>query len=587
MTWLPQPLVAADFTPDMPELNNPGSDVVLNCLPRTPGSYGPMPSLATFGGALTARCQGAVGVADNSGNTYTFSGDVNDLYEYTAASLSPSVVSKSTHAYTTDPEGQWDMVAFGQRVVATNYADPIQSFLLGSSTKFSDLANGNVLTLVIATPGTLYTNGTNYALTATGGGGTGFAGLVDVVGGVFTNPRVTTPGTGYTSAPTIVLPAGAGGGSGTASITATIQTTIAPKAKYMDIAKGFLIVGNTFDASGGTQTQRVWWCALNDPTNWPTPGTAAAAIVQSSYNDLFDAKAGVVTGIVGNLGGCDVAVFMEHQVWRGIYAGPPIVFDWLPAEGVRGTKAPNSLIHLGLNVYYLGEDGFYVFDGTSSKPIGANRVDKTFFGFLNANYMDRIWGAADPANKVVYWLFPSINAINGVPDTILSYNWNIDKWSVSSVTAEILFRALSFGYTLDTMPGPLDSLTSPLDAAIWTGGNSVMAGFDSSHKLSYLNGPNLAPLIETTESALFDPQITFISDTRPLVDGGIPSVSMATRNRLIDTPLYGPASVINSIGTCPLTANGRYVRARFSLPEATSWTHFQGVEIDATPNGES
>jgi hypothetical protein len=562
--WITLP--AAEYTPDMPDYQNPGSGNIRNCLPRTPESYGPFPSLAPFGGALTAQCQGAVSVTDSGGNVYVFAGDVNNLYEYTSGSTTPSVVSNGTNPYTADVEGNWNFDLMGQRVVATDYEDAIQSFILGSSTKFADLANGGITALTIAVQGSTYTNGTNYALAVSGGGGSGFTGLIDVVSGHFTNARITNLGHGFTSVPTVTLPAGAGAGDGTASVTATIAS-IAPKAKYVAVVKNFLMVAFTNDAVSGVQPQRVWWPALNDPTNWPTPGTAAAAEFQSSFNDLFG-NFGPITGLVGSLGTADCAIFFQRAIWRGVYAGPPVVFDFFPCETVKGTSAPNSIVKRGLLVDYLGEDGFYTFDGTNSTPIGLNKVDKTFLADLDQSHLNNVIGAADPVNRLTLWAYPGKGNVNGIPNRILAFSWAQNRFAIIDMPAgvEYIFRSLSFGNTLDNMPGgTLDQIKFALDSSVWTGGVITLSAFDANHKLSYFNGANLAPTIETSEQAPFDPMLCHISDVRPLVDGGTPSVSLATRNRLIDNFAFNSPTAINGMGTCPQLANGRYVRAQTTL----------------------
>lgn len=584
MAWLKTPMQVADYSPDLPDYNNPGSSSIINCVPRTPYSYGPFASLADFGGPLTKRCQGSLACTDIGGNNYVFAGDANDLYDYTAASISASIVSQTTGGYTCTTDGYWKMFLFGQHVIATDYTDPIQSYILQSSTVFSDLANGNITTLTLVA-GTGYTNGTYALAVSNAGSGTGFAGTVTVSGGHLSSFTITNVGKQYPQTATIAIPSGAGAGSA-GTITPTIQT-IAPQAKYADIAKNFMIVGNTNDQTNGPQPQRVWWSALNDPTNWPTPGTTIAAIYQSSYNDLFG-PGGEITGIVGNLGTADVAVFLEHEVWRGVYAGPPVIFDWFPAEGVRGTRMPNSIVHLGPNVYYIGEDGFYVFDGTTSTPIGVNKVDKTFFANLDQNNLDKVYGAADPINKYIYWIYPSTSASGAVPDSVIIYNWVLDRWSSAQQTCEVIFRSLSFGYTLDglTAFGTLDSLTLPFDSRAWTGGSVILSGFDSSHQLAYFNGPNLKATIETSEFSPAGDGYTYVKNTRPLIDGGTPTVAVAARVRLVDPINFGSASNMNSLGTCPLLANGRYIRAQVQVPAGQTWTHFQGVDMDITTNGQ-
>lgn len=77
-----------------------------------------------------------------------------------------------------------------------------------------------VASLTIANAGTGYTAGT-FNLTASGGGGSGFAGTATVVGGLITAVNITNPGSGYTSNPTISL-AGLTGGSG-GSVTAVVE----------------------------------------------------------------------------------------------------------------------------------------------------------------------------------------------------------------------------------------------------------------------------------------------------------------------------------------------------------------------------
>ncbi|MDE2100409.1 MAG: hypothetical protein KGL39_24365 [Patescibacteria group bacterium] len=562
----------------MPDYQNPGSSNIVNCIPRTPTSYGPFSSLQAVGGALSNRCQGAFSCSDSGANNYVFCGDSTKLYNYTSASTSANDISNGT--YSTSADGFWKFLLFGQRVVASNYNNAMQSFILGSSTTFSDLANGNITALTLVA-GSGYTNGT-YALTVTNpGSGTGFAGTVTVSGGSLTSYTITNVGSLYPQTATISIPSGAGSGTG-GSITPTIQT-IAPKARYIDVAKGFLIAGNTYDETYGAQPQRVWWSALNDPTNWPTPGTTTAATYQSSYNDLLG-NGGWITGVVGNLGTADVAVFLEREVWRGVYSGPPLTFEWFPAEGVRGTRAPNSLVHMGPFVYYLGEDGFYVFDGTSSQSIGAEKVDKTFFSKLDQNYFDRIYGAADPLNKVIYWVYPSVSA-NGIPDSVLIYNWFLQKWSSASLNIEVLMRAQTFGYTLDSVPGTFDQWSVPFDSRQWTGGSIIFAGFDNTHSLAFFNGPSLEATIETTETSPFDGYYAQLTDCRPLIDGGTPTVSFGYRNRLIDTQVYNSGTTINSIGTCPQIVNGKYLRGKIVIPAGDTWTHFQGIETNVRRNG--
>lgn len=496
-----------EFAPDAPDYQNPGSSVVTNVLPKTETSYGPLSALAVYSSALTARCQGAYAGLDTAGNVNVFSGDATKLYRMTSASSSFAEVSVTPGAYSIPADGMWKFAFMNGRVIATDYTDAPQGFLIDSDTNFSVLSVG------------------------------------------------------------------------------------APKARYCAVIKNFLALANTTDATFGAQPQRVWWGALNDPTNWPTPGTSLAAQVQSDYQDIFG-EGGWIQAIVGNLGTADGAVIMEHAVWRMVYSGPPTIFSFLPAEGVKGTPAPNSVVQFGAFVYYLSENGFEIFDGTMSQPIGFGKVDKYFYSNVDQSNMHRVVAAVDPINKIVMWAAPFAGNSGGNPNVILFYHTVLNRWSIATgLNLETIARVLSFGYTLDTLDNTgynLDTLPYSLDSRIWTGGNVLLSAFDASHKLNFFSGANLPATVDTTEGQLFPGKRGLIRSARPLVEGAIvaPKVAIGTRDRLFDAVTMGSAVAVNSIGLCPQRVAGRYARAEITTQSGETWTHIEGVEIDAIPLGE-
>jgi hypothetical protein len=494
-------LPAAEWAPDQ-AAGSPVSAYVRNCLPRSAVSYGPMASPVAYSGALAARCQGGVAFQDVAGNAVVFAGDAAKLHRLLAGTTAWSDVSKSG-GYATSPEERWAGVLFGDRVVMTNFANPVQSFRLGVDSAFGDLS------------------------------------------------------------------------------------AAAPKARHLAVVRDWLVLANTVDAVDGARPQRVWWSAIDDPTSWPAPGTAAAAAAQSDYQDLVG-EAGWIQGLVGNLGTADGAIFQDRGIVRMAYVGPPAIFAFATAEGARGTPAPASIAQLGSVVYYLGEDGFYAFDGSASRPIGANKIDKTFFADLDPAWLSRVSAAIDPINKLCFWAYPGVGNTAGNPNRLLAYNWSLDRWSLCEVESELILRTLSFGYSLDgldALSASLDALPLSLDSRAYTGGRVLLSAFDAQHRLAYFSGPPLGPTVETAEVQTPQGSRTFVRAARPLVDGGTPSVAIGTRDRLADAGSLGSAVPIDARGVAPQRAGGRYVRARVTLPAAATFTHISGVELDTAPDG--
>jgi hypothetical protein len=355
----------------------------------------------------------------------------------------------------------------------------------------------------------------------------------------------------------------------------------APQARYITTIKDFVMVGNTFDGTNGEQPQRVQWCAIDDPTTWPVSGSTAEAQLLAG-SQIIPGDQGWIQGLVGNLGNADGAVFFERAIFRVVFQGSPTVFGFYPAEGVRGTPCPKSIVQLGALAYYIGEDGFYAFDGSTSRPIGVDRVDKTFWANVNTAYLANVVGAVDPINRLVMWLYPSNSAPGGVSDSLIVYNWALDKWGFAEVNAEYIFRAITQGYSLESLDSTgynLDTLPFSLDSRVWTGGQVLMGAFDASHKLNYFTGEPANATADTVELEPFAQRgkRAFLTSTRPLIDGGVPTVQIGTRNRLVDSPAFTSPSSLNDDGECPVRADGRYMRAR--VQTSGSFTHLQGIEI--------
>ena len=129
----------AEWLPDQPDFNNPGSSTILNVVPRTEQSYGPFQGGVVASGALGSACLGALGVRDQSQNIYNFAGTSPKLYKL-ASDLTWSDVS-IVAGYTVPSSNFWSFEIFNNTFLACQIGDPIQKFVLGTDSAFSNLAS--------------------------------------------------------------------------------------------------------------------------------------------------------------------------------------------------------------------------------------------------------------------------------------------------------------------------------------------------------------------------------------------------------------------------------------------------------------
>lgn len=359
-----------------------------------------------------------------------------------------------------------------------------------------------------------------------------------------------------------------------------------PKAKHMAVISNFVVLGFLDEGGAGVFPSRIRWSAFEDATSWPAIGSDAARAVQSDQQNLLG-DGGWVQALVGGLSAANGAILQERALWRMIYVDAPVVFQIDQVEGGRGTPAPGSIGQVGGTIFYLGEDGFYRFDGQSSVPIGANKVDRTFFDTVDTLYYDRVTTAVDPVRKLVIWGYPS-KGKEGRVDRQLIYNWSIDQWSPGDQEVEIYSRSMTFGIDLDTDLNADETLADDdswpsLDSRFWSGGRPGLSAFDTSHRLAFVSGAPREAVFETGEFELQTGHDALLNRVWPLVDqnGAGAAVEAAVRSRyqLGAAPSVGQFYAMNSNGYCYARSRGRYHRILVRIPAGYEWQHAQGADV--------
>ncbi len=359
---------------------------------------------------------------------------------------------------------------------------------------------------------------------------------------------------------------------------------LAPRARFVAVVRTFLFTAYTFDAVDGLKTGRVWWSASNAPNQFPTPNTATAIQLLSTFQDM-QADLGEVRGLVSALTSGDVSIFLERGIVNGIFtADPDLVFSFDAVEGGRGLAAPDSLVQIAGRVFSLAEDGFYVFDGIQSQTIGSQRVNDFFFRTADPNRIRQMRGFADPFRPIIFWWFVSVNSTDGVLDQALAYNWELNEWGfVDGQRIECFARTISPGFTLDDVAKiapTLDLLPGSLDDRLYAGGGLPSLGaFTTDHKLGTFSGDTLPATLDTEERQLTDDRRTYVGQVRPYVDGGPTKVQAITRELGSSLPVFGPLTPSSADGAALVRATGRFHRFRCRIEEGANWTSAQAVEI--------
>ena len=342
-----------------------------------------------------------------------------------------------------------------------------------------------------------------------------------------------------------------------------------PLAKHVAIVRDFVVLGNITEEAID-RTSKIAWSGFNTSEVW---GSDIAT--QTDFQELLG-DGGRIMRIVGGSYG---VIFQENSIWRMDYSGAPTIFELNEVETERGTPASKSVCWLGRTIYYWGHDGFYRFNGQASEPIGHEKIDNYLRGDLDVSRIDYFIGAADRANGLIFWMYPSLD--NGA-QKIVVYNWKVNRWALIDQSPEMIFQYFSAGYTLDSLDDILtdiDSDSIPVDSQVYNGGQIFLGAFNQDHKLATFSGDWLVAEMETGDIASANGTALFIARARSQVESSsYESIEFCGRDNLVQDIEYGDDVLANDYGEFSLLKAARYSRIKHRV--AGNATHLMGIEIE-------
>jgi hypothetical protein len=95
----------------------------------------------------------------------------------------------------------------------------------------------------------------------------------------------------------------------------------------------------------------------------------------------------------------------------------------------RGLLSSNCWANTDQNVYGIDARDIWVFDGQNFTGIGNQRVKNWFFDQLNPLYYSQIFMECNTQKNQIEIYYPDSNAVNGVPNKMLSYRYDLQVWN--------------------------------------------------------------------------------------------------------------------------------------------------------------
>ncbi len=140
-------------------------------------------------------------------------------------------------------------------------------------------------------------------------------------------------------------------------------------------------------------------------------------------------------------------IITDSDAFAAKYIGPPYVYGFDRVGTSCGAVSRMSAVDTDMGAFWMGQKGFFTFDGNSIKELPCE-VHDYVFDDINVNQQSKIWGFSNAEFSEVWWFYPSAGSLEidrYVALDLLENHWLIGDLSRTGGVPRGVFRTPLMG----------------------------------------------------------------------------------------------------------------------------------------------
>jgi len=208
-----------------------------------------------------------------------------------------------------------------------------------------------------------------------------------------------------------------------------LEWQLNPSAKAAVIANaptnnlGLLVTEERFifALGAGGNPRTVSWCDQENNTLWTPASTnqAGSQILQTS---------GQIMQAIRTKG--QTLIITDTDCHAAVYAGPPFIYSFSRVGTSCGAISRKSAVDTDLGVFYMGQRGFFYFDGNSVRELPCD-VHDYVFGDFNQAQQSKVWAFTNGQFGEVWWFYCSESSTE--IDRYVAYDYTERHWLIGNL----------------------------------------------------------------------------------------------------------------------------------------------------------
>jgi len=177
-----------------------------------------------------------------------------------------------------------------------------------------------------------------------------------------------------------------------------------------------------FALGAGGNSRLVQWCDFEDNTIW-TPSTTNQAGSQE-----LQTSGQIVLGI-RTRGQTLIVTDVDAHAAR--YSGPPYIFNFQRVGTSCGAISRKAAADVDMGVFWMGQRGFFRFDGNSVSEIPCD-VHDYVFGDFNVAQQSKVWAVANGQYGEIWWFYCSSSSTE--IDRYVAFDYKENHWLIGELS---------------------------------------------------------------------------------------------------------------------------------------------------------
>ena len=169
-------------------------------------------------------------------------------------------------------------------------------------------------------------------------------------------------------------------------------------------------------------------------------------------------------------------IITDSDAFAAKYIGPPYVYGFDRVGTSCGAVSRMSAVDTDMGAFWMGQKGFFTFDGNSIKELPCE-VHDYVFDDINVNQQSKIWGFSNAEFSEVWWFYPSAGSLEidrYVALDLLENHWLIGDLSRTGGVPRGVFRTPLMGGER------AETITYDVTVAVDGGNKYFLSGYSGS-----------------------------------------------------------------------------------------------------------